>query len=328
MGTCDPAGDLNVRHEVGVVDMHHRAHQHRRRQIAAPATVGDQFDLQRQQLALLIEADLIAPEEWMAFAGHLHVEAAGQLDPHRAAGPVRRQRRNRGVGIGLGLLAAEAAAHAQAAADHPMRRQAKHAGDDDLGFGRVLRGGGDLHRAFAVDLGPTGLGFQIEMILATDVQLAGQRQRCARHGCAGIASGHPYRRQMKGLRGDRLLDAEQCRQRLVSHRDLFCCGLRQGLVIGHHPGHRLAVEQYGVGRNQRFVVEDRAGVVLAGHVVCGQHRMDAGQGQRGSGIDGKNPRVRVRRLHGIHAEHAAGWALLVGIDRPAGDVADGALVTR
>jgi hypothetical protein len=122
MGLRDAPDHAHMRTVVGVVDVHHRAHQHRRRQVAAPAAVGDQVHAIACSRPSLVEADLEAGEERMALAGQLHVErCACSLIAHRAAGAPGRQRRQRGEGIGLGFLAAEAAAHAQAAADHAVR---------------------------------------------------------------------------------------------------------------------------------------------------------------------------------------------------------------
>jgi hypothetical protein len=121
----DQPGDGDGGAVVRVVHVHHGAHQHRRRQVAAPAAVGGERDPHRVQLALGVEADLVATEERVALAGQLHVESALELDAHRTLrdpGGERGQRRNR---IGLRLLAAEAAAHAETAAHHAVRRNAR-----------------------------------------------------------------------------------------------------------------------------------------------------------------------------------------------------------
>ena len=168
VGLRNQAFDMHVRAEVGVVDVHHRAHQNRRRKVGAPAAVGDEADLERRKDAVVIEADRVAGGERVPLAGHLHVDAARQLDAHRALRHMGSQCRDRRVRIGLGFLATESATHAQAAADHATGRQAEHAGNDDLGLGRMLGRRSHLDNAFGINLRPARLRFEVEMILAAD----------------------------------------------------------------------------------------------------------------------------------------------------------------
>ena len=55
--------------------------------------------------------------------------------------------------------------------------QAEDLGDDGLDFGRMLGGAADMDAALAIGFGPGGLRFQIEMILATDVEFAFEEVR-------------------------------------------------------------------------------------------------------------------------------------------------------
>ena len=109
---------------------------------------------------------------WMALPRDGHVELARQPDAHGASCLVRAKRRDRRIRVGLHFLPAERSTHSQALDRHMITRDAKHARDDLLRFGRMLRRGVDGDESCLIYPRERRLGFEIEMLLAADPQLA------------------------------------------------------------------------------------------------------------------------------------------------------------
>jgi hypothetical protein len=131
---------------------------------------------------------------------------------------------------------------------------------------------------------------------------------------------------MEGLLGNGLADRQARRQGFIVHLYTRRRGARGSLVLGNDPGHRLAVVADERGGDQRLVVQDGAGVVLAGNVRRSQHAHHARHGRRGRRVDREHARMRVRRLHRPQAQQTRRRMLFVGIDRAAADVAFRAFV--
>ena len=130
-----------------------RPGQHRLGQVEAPAAVGGERGVEREQVAVVVEADPPGGVEAVALAGHRDVLGAVESHPDRTAGEGRAEGRDRGEPVGLRLLSAEPAAHPQALHGDGMVGETEHMGDDLLGLARVL--GRRLHEDLAgvVDLG-------------------------------------------------------------------------------------------------------------------------------------------------------------------------------
>ena len=149
---------------------------------------------------------------------------------------------NGGPGVALGFLAAETAAHARGFDDDSVFRQAEDFGDDGLDLGRVLGGAADVDAAFAVGLGPGGLGFQIEMVLAADVEFAFEQVRAFGEGGFDFAADEEVGIGVIGIGGDGLRDAEDGWERGVFDFDQ-CGGEAAGFEgIADDGGDELAVE--------------------------------------------------------------------------------------
>ena len=126
--------------------------------------------------------DLPGGQERVPLAGHRDVLGAVQPQADRPAGERRAQRGDRGQAVRLELLAAEAAAHPQALHGDLVRVQAQHVRDDVLGLRRVLGAGLDEDLAVLVDQRQRGVGLQVEVLLAAELELAGEPVRRGRPG--------------------------------------------------------------------------------------------------------------------------------------------------
>ena len=229
---------------------------------------------QRLDPAVGVEPDLPRGVEPVPLAGHRHVLRAVQPQPHRPPGDAGAERGDRRVAVRLHLLAAEAAAHPQALHRDLGVRQAQDVRDDLLGLARVLGRRLDEDLPVLVDRGERGVGLQVEVLLAGELELALEDVRAA--GPRGLRVAAPQRRAgaLEALRRDRLGDRDQRRQRLVV--DLDGQGAQPGRLqrLGEHPAHGVARVHHLV-REQRLVVLD-PGVVDPGHVRGGEHPDHAG----------------------------------------------------
>ncbi len=113
----------------------------------------------------------------MALAGEREVQRARQPHAHRPPGFPGAQCRDGRPRIGLHFLAAERAAHAQTFHRHFVARDSQHPRDHFLRFGGMLRGGMRRHAAGFIQPRNRALRFQIEVLLAADLQLAFETQR-------------------------------------------------------------------------------------------------------------------------------------------------------
>ena len=190
---------------------------------------------------------------------------------------------------------------------------------------RVLRARLDEDLAVLVDQRQRGLGLQVEVLLAADLQLAAEPVgRPLQRGGRVAAADRPLVALVAAGR-DGVVHADQRGQRLVLGLDVrrpLARGLQR---LAEHPADRVPVV-HDLAREQRLVVL-LAGVVEAGHVLRGQHPDHAGHVVRGLGAQPGDPRVRVRGLHRPGVQRAlrpAGQVL--GVQRGAGHVQAGALV--
>ena len=232
---------------------------------------------------------------------------------------------HRGQSVRLELLAAEAAAHPQALHRDLVSGQAEHVRHDVLGLGRVLRAGLHEDLAVLVDQRQRGVGLQVEVLLAADLELAAEPvRRLLKPGGRVAATDRPLVALVAaGL--DRVVHADQRGQRLVV--DLDRLGTLPGRLqrLAEHPADRVPVV-HNLAREQRLVVL-LAGVVEAGHVLGGQHPDHAGHVVGGLGAQAGDPGVRVRGLDRPGVQRGVGTAdQVLRVQRGAGDVQVRALV--
>ena len=118
--------------------------------------------------------------EAVPLAGHREVLRAVQPQPHRSAGQRRAERRDRGEAVRLHLLAAEPAAHPQTLHGDLVAVPAEHVRHDLLGLGWVL--GAALHEDLPglVDVRQRGVGLEVEVLLAGELELAAEHVRAVR----------------------------------------------------------------------------------------------------------------------------------------------------
>ncbi len=135
-----------MRQPVAVVGVAERARQHRRRVVGDVAAVRGQREVEREDAAVAVEADVVADQERMALAGGAHVVVARQPQLHRPPRLPGQHRGDAGDDGGLALLAAERAAHAPHLDGHGVERQPEQVRDAVLHLGRML--GGAEHRAW------------------------------------------------------------------------------------------------------------------------------------------------------------------------------------
>ena len=108
----------------------------------------------------------------MPFAGHDHVVVPVDPRLHRPPGLVGENGGDAGVERRLGFLTAEAAAHPPDLDGDGMRGEAERVGDQVLHLARVLRRAVDQHVAVFLRHGERDMAFQIELVLAADIDAA------------------------------------------------------------------------------------------------------------------------------------------------------------
>ena len=173
---------------------------------------------------------------------------------------------------------------------------------------------------FLVDGGRTGEpGFEVT---AAPVHLGAHVARRE----AGMEGGRAWRKRVTGA-GDR-------GQHLVVDGDerAGCLGRRAG--PRHHRGDPLPVEADHAVEDERVVrvvvgvVVPRGGEPAGRGVGVAEHGDDAGNRKRRGGVDGPDPRVRVRRADQLHLQRRLGRQVLARRACLAGDVGRAAAASR
>ena len=260
--------------------------------------------------------------EAVAPAGDHEVVVAVEAQLHRSAEPARRNGGDAREQRRLRLLAAEAAAHAPALDLHVVRLQAQALGDQVLHLARVLRRAVDEHAAVLARDRVRDLAFEIELLLAADLQRVDEAMRRGGDGGARVAARQMHRRQDVALGGVRLDRREDRRERLDRQRRLRLRrrAPRQVARLGDHREHRLAdIVDEPVGED-RIVVDDRAAIVGAGDVGGDQHCDDAGQRRDALAIERDEAPVGDRRQAQRGVQCAGELGQVVDVGRGAGDV--------
>ena len=151
---------------------------------------------------------------------------------------------------------------------------------------------------------PGALGLEVDVLLTADLA------RALDHDVAPI----PGRVDVANLEGDRSIDdltPSEGLPRLGDRRPLVELDPDQvpclpGLLrtLGHHQGDRVAAEVHPAFGQERLVLNDRPDLVLARHVLGGEHRHDSRRGARGVQIQTLDLAVGHRRAKDRGMEQA------------------------
>ncbi len=325
VGPGDAAGDAGVGDPVRVVDVAQRPGQDRLGQVQAPAAVRGQRGVEGLDAALGVEADPPGGVEPVPLAGHGQVLGPVEPEPHRTAGQLGAERGHGREAVRLHLLAAEAAAHPQALHGHLVGGHPEHVRDDLLGLGGVLGAALDEHLPVLVHLGERRVGLQVEVLLPGELELAGEHVRGVGEARVDVAVRHHGARAVVAVGRDGVLEGDQGGQFVEVHLDGLRAEPGRLQRLAEHPGDRVAVEHDLVGEERLVVLH--AGVVDAGDVRAGQDAHHAGHGEGGAGAHRGDPAAGLHDLDRVGVQDVLG-ALhqVVGVQRGAGDVLDGALV--
>ncbi len=298
------------------------ARHHRTRQVGREAGARDHRQLGAEDPAVVVEAHFVLVVEAVAPAGDHEVVVAVEAQLHRPAELVRGDRGDAGEQARLRLLAAEAAAHAPAFHLDVMRVQAEAMRHQVLHLARMLGRAVHEHAAVFARHGIRDLAFEIELLLAADLERVLQPMRCGVDGGARVAARQVHRRQHVALGRVRFDRREQGRQGLDAQGRLRAGRGEAGRVarFGDDGEDRLADVVHDAVGEDRVVVDDRAAVVDAGDVVRGEHGHHAGHRLDARQVDGGDAAVRHRRQAERRMQRAGELGQVVDVGRAAGHV--------
>ncbi len=214
----------------------------------------------------------------MPLAGHDHVVVTVHPTLHRPPGLGGRQRRRRRAEHGLGLLAAEAAAHTPHLDRHLGVADAEQMGDQVLHFAGMLGRTGHVQPARLERDGERDLAFEVEVVLAADLDPALQAVRRGGQSLGHVAPAHHLVLLDQEVQRPGLVDRDRRRQGIVDH-------LGQGggaagrLEAGRGHGEQAVADVFDeVPGEQPVVMPHGSDIVLARDVLGGEHRRHAGRG--------------------------------------------------
>ncbi|MNF75485.1 hypothetical protein D3C84_575510 [compost metagenome] len=306
--------------------MEHRAVDDGAGEVRGVAAVAGQFQFDAGEQAVVVETHVVLDVEGVALAGDAHVFHARQAHLGRAPGVVCNHRAEAGRAGRLGFLAAEAATHAAHVDDDPVHGHAQHLGHQLLHLGGVLRGGIDNHAAIFSGHHRGNLGFQVEVLLAADVQGALQAVLRRRQGAAGITALVLVAVQHEVLLAQGVDHVEHRLQVLVfddRRHGRLACGFQAVGADGQY--HLADVFDLAVSQ-QRVAGHHRADVQLTGHVLGGDGDGHARELVAGRGIDAGDARVGAVAHAGIDVQLVGEFQAVVDVHRLARDVLGRALV--
>src|SRR5579863_6538237 len=168
--------------------MKHGAVDDSERQISRAAATGVEHHFIRADDSLVVVADAPIGAEIVALAGDGKIVVA--VEPHLAGltGMVRGERGQSRPLAGLALLAAEAAAHPACFDCNESVGNGEDTANNMLHLGWILRGGMDREFATFAGNGKGGLAFEIEMLLAADIEFAVEPMRRLSESLGDIAA--------------------------------------------------------------------------------------------------------------------------------------------
>lgn len=282
--------------------MEHGAVDDGRRQVGRAAAVTGQLEIDALQATAVIETDIVFDIEGVTLAGHEHVFHARQAHLGRLACQVRDHRAQAGRARRLGFFAAKATAHPAHVDHHLVHRYIEHFGNQLLHLGGVLGRAVDDHAAVFGRHHRRDLGFQVEMLLAADMQGALQAMGCIAQ-CAGrVPAPVGVAVEDKVLFAQRFDHIEHRLQVFVGD-DRCQRGAARGVEVAcGHSHHRLADELHGVDGQQGVARQQRADVFQARYVFVSNGNAHALEGVAGRGVDTDNARMGTVGQPGIHVQ--------------------------
>ncbi|MNH17487.1 hypothetical protein D3C79_771600 [compost metagenome] len=189
-----------------------------------------------------------------------------------------------------------------------------------------MRGAVDDHAAVFGGHHRGNLRFQVEVLLATDVQGALDAVRGTGQGCSGVAT-------LVGVAVEHEVLLAQCFDHIQHRLQVFilddgghgrtACGVE---VAGGHGEHRLAEELDLVDGQQRVAGHHRADVLEAGDVFVGDGDAHALEGIARRGVDAQDARVGAVGGARIDVQLVGEFQAVVDVHRLAGHMLVGAVV--
>ena len=323
--------DLERRHAVGPAGVAGGAFEHLAADRGVGAGIAEDVDLRRGQPPLGVAADRVGHGQRVALRMDADQLFARELDPHRAAGQAREQRRlrlDRHV-----LLAAEGAAIRGEFDEEPLFRLAEDGGDLAAVLEDALALAQDMQAAVGQRPGEAGLRLEEQVLDALRRPLARDDMRGGGERGLDVAARVARRREhvvvpridRRRAGPDRLGGVEHRGQGLVLDLDELRRLAGEARRLGGHRRQHVAdiARLLALGDEDRPVGNDLPDPAVARHVGGGRDRGDARQGQRLRDVDADDPGARVLRQHDGAVEQAG--RVDVGDERPLAERELGAL---
>ena len=174
VGFADAAFEVDVGKVVGVIEVEEGAVVDGEGEVEGPAAVGEEMDLNGVDAAVVLVAHLEAGVERVSLSRGHDVVVTIELEGDGLLELVGGEGAKGGPRIGLCFFATKAATHAGAFDGDAVPWPAEDFGDDGLGLGGVLGGRVNENGVFAIGFGEGGVGFEVELFLAADVEGAGE----------------------------------------------------------------------------------------------------------------------------------------------------------
>ena len=287
--------DAHVRQVIAVVGVHHGPVVDRPREVGGEPAPRGEHQLEPENPAGRIEADVVVEEVVVALAGDHDVVVPVVAHLDRTPETPARDRRRAGGQPALRLLAAEPAAHAPTFDRHPVGADAQRVRHLLLRLARVLRRVVHEDPAVLARHREGDLALQVELFLPADAPPARQPVRGGGQGGARVAALERHGRQHERALRERILDREDGRELLVLDARQPRRAARLVDRRRDDEEDRLADVLDLLGRENRIVVHDRADVIAARDVCRGIDGDHPGRRAHRREIERAQPRVRTLR---------------------------------
>jgi hypothetical protein len=326
MGEPAQAQDIHRVQIVGIVGVEDGPVVHRPGQVGGEAAAGGQQQAQAEDLPAIIKPGLVLDVEIMALAGDAHVVIPVQAQLDGLAAAHGQHRGDAGDLRRLALLAAKAAAHAPAFGDHLMHPPAQGVGHHVLHLGGVLGGGEEAQGVVFTGDGAGDLAFQVEVLLAAQLDLAPQAVGGLRQGGRGVAAAHLDGGQHPGFGLGGGGGGEDGGQRIHLHPGQARGAAGSVMAVGGHGKQGLAVEKDLAGAQDGVVVLHRPAVVDARDVRGDDHVAHPRGRPHGGQVEHADASVGDAGQAQGGMQGAGGYGDVIHVGGPPGDVQVGALV--
>ncbi len=284
------AFDADMGQVIGIVCVQHGAIGHQDRKILRPAASRILLEFDTCDHAAVVTTNPIGDPEIMPLAGdhEIIIPVISHLGRLACGG------RNHGAGDGqcvaLAFLAPETAAHAAGFHPNAMHRQVQRVGDLVLDLGRVLGRGMYNNVAAFLRQGHGGLAFEVEMLLPTHLDHAGNLVWRGVDGLSCIAFFPDARPVFEpGICGQRFVDGQDRITFAVADPAQTRRLAGGKMAGGGNQKDRLAKVLDRRARQQRFVMGRGGTVTLAWQVFRFPDGDNAGCGTHGVKINRRDP---------------------------------------